>query len=441
MRSYAIVIRHSITVFSLVALGLTGFCGCSQSSPPQSGQQGTGGLTASGGASSASGGTTGSGGKPAGSGGGGAGGTMGSGGSVGTGGATGAGGTRATGGTTSAGGTLGSGGSAGTGGAVGTGGSSGSGGTVATGGAGDTWGSQGTGGARATGGSTARDGGPGSGGNTAGASGTGGSGTGGGGGSSDGGTTAAVPSAGCGKTPTLKNSPSSTTFTQNTLTISGTSRQYIIRWPDNYDNQHPYRLIIGLHGATGKGADIAGDYFGLWALSQGSTIFIAPSADGGLWSATTDTTFVSEILKTVEADLCIDTTRIVLEGFSQGAAMSWTLACSLPGVFRAAVGHSGGGVANPTKCDPIAYFGSLGLQENGGQTTQTDQFARWDGCTIETLPSAPTGGHLCSDYKGCSAGHPVRWCPYDGGHTPSPTDTGQRTSWMPSEVWPFVSQF
>ena len=184
-----------------------------------------------------------------------------------------------------------------------------------------------------------------------------------------------------------------------------------------------------------------GPYFGLWDLSKGTTIFVAPSADGGLWDATNDTAFVTEIIKAVEADLCIDTSRIMLEGFSQGAAMSWTLGCKLTGVFRAIVGHSGGGVANPSQCQPIAYFGSGGKQENVTQTTQSDQFARWDGCTIETFAPAPSGGHMCNDYKGCSAGHPVRWCPYDGPHTPSPTDSGKTMSWMPSEVWPFFSQF
>jgi poly(3-hydroxybutyrate) depolymerase len=254
-------------------------------------------------------------------------------------------------------------------------------------------------------------------------------------------------SAGCGRAPTLKNSPSNNSFTQNTLTISGKSRQFIIRWPDDYKNTSPYRLILGLHGATGKGADVAGSsssegpYFGLWDLSKGSTIFVAPSADGGLWDAANDTAFVKEILKTVEGDLCIDTSRVMLEGFSQGAAMSWTLGCNITGVFRAVVGHSGGGVANPSQCQPIPYFGSGGKQENVTQTTQSDQFARWDGCTIETFAAAPTGGHACNDYKGCSAGHPVRWCPYDGPHTPSPTDSGKTMSWMPSEVWPFFSQF
>ena len=44
-------------------------------------------------------------------------------------------------------------------------------------------------------------------------------------------------------------------------------------------------------------------------------------------------------------------------------------------------------------------------------------------------------------YTGCPAADPVRWCSYDGGHTASPTDSGQSSSWMPSEVWPFLSQF
>ncbi len=251
---------------------------------------------------------------------------------------------------------------------------------------------------------------------------------------------ATVPSPGCGKTPKLKNSPS-TTANQNTLTISGASREFLIRWPSNYDNTRAYRLVLDFHGATGKDTDIAPSYFGLFDLSNNSTIFIAPSAAGGLWNATTDSTFVDEILRTVEADLCIDMSRIELEGFSQGAAMVWTLACGRPGVFRAAVGHSGGGLANPTTCQPIPYLGSGGLGENVTQTTQSDKFARWDGCTVTTLPTAPSGSHVCTSYTGCPAADPVIWCSYDGGHTPSPTDSGQRTSWMPQQVWSFLSQF
>jgi len=246
-----------------------------------------------------------------------------------------------------------------------------------------------------------------------------------------------TPSAGCAQAPTLKNNG------YNSIMSGGKSRQYYLRWPSNYDRTHAYRLILGFHGAGGKGTDVAPGFFGLFELSNNTTIFIAPDASGGTWSAATDTTFVDDILKAVEADLCIDTTRVELEGFSQGAAMAWTLTCSRPKVFRAVVGHSGGGLTNPTACQPVPYLGSLGLSDIGGnsQKTQTDQFAKWNGCTIETLPTAPTGGHICTNYKGCPAGYPVRWCSYDGGHTPSPNDAGKSSSWMPSEVWPFLSQF
>lgn len=392
----------------------------------------TGAGCSGGGDAAATGGTTGSGGVSA------------TGGSPGTGGASSSGGAPGSGGVTATGGVVGSGGRAATGGVVGSGGSTASGGAVGSGGAGGTGHSGGSSGGGRTGSGGAGGGGAGTGGTSGGA---GQGGAPGGGGGAGGSAAGGMMSGGCGKAPSLKNSASNSNFMQNTLTISGKSRQFIIRWPDDYKNTTPYRLIIGLHGATGKGADVAGSsssegpYFGLWDLAKGSTIFVAPSADGGLWDATNDTAFVTEILKTVEGDLCIDTSSVMLEGFSQGAAMSWTLACKLTGVFRAVVGHSGGGVANPTQCQPVAYFGSGGKQENVTQTTQSDQFARWDGCTIETFAPAPSGGHMCNDYKGCSAGHPVRWCPYDGPHTPSPTDSGTSKSWMPSEVWPFFSQF
>ena len=398
------MIRSPSICSMVTALALAGSA-CSSTSSPSSG---SGGSHGTGGASQ--GGTTGSGGSV----------QPGTGGANGTGGRTGSGGA-GTGGQLGSGG-LGSGGSGVGGTTNGTGGSSAPGGT---------FGQPGTGGRSALGGTT-----PGTGGAAGGNSGRdGGPATGGAGGGpaidAGGGSGAAVPSAGCGKTSALKNNG------YNTLG----SRQYYLRLPATYDNNHPHRLILGLHGATGKGTDVAPGFWGLYALSNGSTIFIAPDASGGLWSAASDTTFVDDILKAVEADLCIDTSRVMLEGFSQGAAMSWTLACSRPNVFRAVVGHSGGGVANPTTCQPVAYMGSGGLQENVTQTTQTDQFAKWDACTVETFAKAPTGGHACYDYKACSVGHPVRWCPYDGPHTPSPTDSGKSTSWMPSEVWPFMSQF
>ena len=139
-----------------------------------------------------------------------------------------------------------------------------------------------------------------------------------------------------------QNSPSATTFTYNTIT-SGRHEPAVHPSLARQLRQEP--SVPADHRPPRRHRQRArrrADARVLRALrsSQGSTIFIAPDAAGGLWSATSDTTFVSDILKQVEADLCIDLTRVELEGFSQGAAMSSTLACSLPGTFRAAIGHS-----------------------------------------------------------------------------------------------------
>ncbi len=442
------------TLALLLALGVG--CSSTAGAPPGGGK---GGATAGSGGASPSGGSQGSGGSPSSGGALGSGGVAPSGGSVGSGGAVGRGGALGSGGVTGTGGSRASGGAAGSGGNSGSGGASSGGGVSATGGASGSGGNSGGGGTSVGGSALGGGGAISSGGNTArgGSSGTGGT-TAGSGGTVDGGASSggdaggSVKSAGCGNTPTLKNSPG-TTINYNKV---ASGRQYILRLPDNYDNNHPYRLILSYHWATGSASQVfncktesiscyttQSPFFGLLALANNTTIFIAPDGTGGLWSNTggADVTFTDDILKQVEADLCIDTSHVELEGFSMGGAMTITLLCQRPGVFSAGVAHSAGGQPMPTSCQPVPYFASLGSQEAGGQTSTADFFAKSNGCTAETLPKAPTGGHICSDYKGCSAGHPVHWCPFDGGHTPSPVDSGQSTTWMPKEVWTFLTQF
>jgi poly(3-hydroxybutyrate) depolymerase len=168
-------------------------------------------------------------------------------------------------------------------------------------------------------------------------------------------------------------------------------------------------------------------------------IFVTLGAMGGLWSATSDLAYADAVLKQVESELCIDTSKVVLEGFSQGGAMSWYLTGSHPGLFRAVIGHSGGGVQGIPALSSVAYLGSLGTGEGGGQNTQTDQFAKANGCTIDTLPRAETGKHVCTPYKGCKEGFPVTWCSYDGGHGFQDTDSGSNSSWVPGAVWEFLT--
>jgi poly(3-hydroxybutyrate) depolymerase len=250
-------------------------------------------------------------------------------------------------------------------------------------------------------------------------------------------------SAGCGKTTSMLKSASVGAVTPvNTVSVGGKNRDFLVRWPSDYKNDTPYRLHVGLHGYGGNLSENGKDNFGLWSLSKNSTIFVTLGAVSGSWDATADLAYADEVLKQVEGELCIDTSRVMLEGFSMGAAMAWIITCSRPGVFRAVVGHSGGGVSPvPSTCSPVAYLGSLGLSdvEGNSQATQTDRFAKADGCTIENLPTAPKGGHICTPYKGCPTEFPVVWCSYDGGHGFQPTDSGKSATWMPAEVWSFLS--
>jgi poly(3-hydroxybutyrate) depolymerase len=316
-------------------------------------------------------------------------------------------------------------------------------------------------GAAGSGGSTAGQAGAGQGG-TAGIGGaSGGSGGAGGGSGGAGGDT--KPSAGCGQTPKLKNSPT-TAINYNTISSGGKNRQYILRYPTNYDNKHPYRLIVAYHWNTGSAAQVfdctkessscattQSPFYGLWDLSKDSTIFVAPDGLNAGWgnSGGEDVRFTDDMLKELEADLCIDESRIFANGFSFGGGMSKAIGCARANVFRGILVYSGGDFLSG--CDggtmPIAYYGSHGLGDSVLNLDQgkaiRDRFVKNNGCTAMNPPQPANGSgmHVCTSYTGCSSGHPARWCPFDGDHNPTPKDRGQSKSWNPEEAWTFLTQF
>jgi poly(3-hydroxybutyrate) depolymerase len=349
--------------------------------------------------------------------------------------AAGSGGVAATGGTGAAGsGGLGTGGSSPTGGASGAAGTGGSAGAAGAAGAAGSSGAA-SGGAAGAGGAAGSSG---AGGGAAGSAGAGGG-------------NGAVKSAGCGKTRTLMNG-------RRTIQSNG-NREFILRVPDNYDNNRPYRLIFAYHWRSGNANQVANGgmggstedpYYGLWDLAENSTIFIAPEGLNAGWSNTNgqDVAFTDAMLEQVQNDLCIDTTRIFANGFSFGGGMSFALACARANVFRGVALYAG---AQLSGCSggtmPIAYFHAHGIRDSVLNISQgrplRDRFVMNNGCTPQSPPepSNGSGTHICTSYAGCSEGHPVRWCAFDGDHNPTEKDRGQSKSWIPGEVWEFFSQF
>ncbi|MGA3058532.1 MAG: malectin domain-containing carbohydrate-binding protein [Candidatus Limnocylindrales bacterium] len=262
------------------------------------------------------------------------------------------------------------------------------------------------------------------------------------------------PSAGCGKTtPALAN---------GSITVeSNGKRAYILRAPDNYDSDHPYRLVLAYHWMGGTAQQVAdgtgateAPFYGLWNLANNSTIFVAPvglgSGTNTGWPNTNgqDVAFTDAMLAQLEAGLCIDTGRIFATGFSYGAGMSYELACDRPNVFRGVALYSGAylsGCSGGTT--PIAFYASHGLSDSvldisRGRSLR-DHFVQVNGVTPQSPPEPAVGSgtHICTTYKGGSAQYPVEWCAFDGDHNPNPHDSGQSTSWNPPQVWAFISQF
>ena len=303
-------------------------------------------------------------------------------------------------------------------------------------------------------------------------------------GAATGGSSGTGRSTGCGKTSSVTFGQVPGETDQNKGTGAGGyvkigNRGFAMRLPDNYDSSHSYPVFFGFHwnGGSAKEVDTGGTngylmaHFGLQKLSKNGAIFVAPDGLNAGWanSGGQDLKLVDDMLALIEDNYCVDTTHIFTNGFSYGGGMSYEIACARAKVFRGAAIYEG---AQLSGCDggndPIALWQMVGLEDNtcpmSLATPIRDRFVKNNGCTAQSPPQpakAPpyssTGGHICTDYAGCSSGHPLRWCVHQSGHgnaivdgtgdlynsCASPPKTCSSTcpcSWVPDDVWAFFQK-
>ncbi|KAK4165592.1 alpha/beta-hydrolase [Cladorrhinum sp. PSN259] len=264
---------------------------------------------------------------------------------------------------------------------------------------------------------------------------------------------AAAPSSGCGK------GGASGTMTRTT-TVNGKQRMYIMNVPANYNSSQPHRLIFMFHGLGDSASAVANGqrgfypFMGLPPLANADNvgaIAVAPQGLDSAWANTggQDIAFVDRMINEVEDSFCIDQNLRFSTGFSYGAAMTYSIACSRAKQFRAVAVDSG---AQLSGCDgggkdPIAYYGQHGSSDSvipvntGKQLLNT--FVAANGCTRQSPADArPGSGSLIrTQFQGCKAGYPVTWLTFDGGHTSTPTLGGASRSFTPDETWTFFKQF
>jgi polyhydroxybutyrate depolymerase len=241
---------------------------------------------------------------------------------------------------------------------------------------------------------------------------------------------APVPSPGCSSTAAAANG-------RVTIDVAGDPRDYILALPEDYDATRPYPLVFTWHPGGGSAQGTANNFYGIRQLAADSAIFVSPEGIDEGWANTDgrDLAFFDAMLDRFEAELCVDESRIFSTGFSYGGMMSFALGCGRADVVRAIAPMSGALFSGCLDGDaPIAMLGFHGTNDTVVDITAgvraRDEILERNGCGPEDEAVEANG---CLAFEGCSEGHSVSWCEFDGGHTPAP-QSGQR-------IWDFFSQF
>ncbi len=241
-----------------------------------------------------------------------------------------------------------------------------------------------------------------------------------------------VASAGCGK------APGATGLAQATITVLGAARHYQLFVPSAYDASRPTRLVFVFHGLGGDGDQIRA-YFGFETEANGQALFVYPdglaqAAQGGRtgW-AESDLAFFDALLAEISSRYCVDAKRVFAAGHSFGGYMSNLVGCERGDVVSAIAPVSGGLVAGGACKGAVAAWVAHG--DRDATVPQSEGIAarnHWvtaNGCASTTKATDPSP---CVAYDGCTAGHPVTWCSFSGGHFPLPSFTQQA-------IWNFFS--
>jgi polyhydroxybutyrate depolymerase len=152
----------------------------------------------------------------------------------------------------------------------------------------------------------------------------------------DGAAAEPVPSAGCGN----QELPLETTSI-GTFESEGVERSYLLGVPSSDDGETPMPLVLDMHGAT-QTATMHDNQTRMTQKGQDEGfVTVSPQGIGalnGLWVERDgiDTAFIGELLDSLEARLCLDTSRFYLTGFSCGAMMTALLSCIDADRFAAA---------------------------------------------------------------------------------------------------------
>ena len=225
------------------------------------------------------------------------------------------------------------------------------------------------------------------------------------------------------------------------IVSGGIDRQYDLLVPSSYTGK-AMPLVFNFHGFTAD-PETQDWLSGMSRLAEESGFILAtPKGSGneGLlgWNGgeccgqassedVDDVAFTSDMIDQISAEYCVDPSRIYATGMSNGAFMSYRLACELAGRI-AAIGPVAGVTAvapcRPSRPVPVISFnGTADLivwYDGGIYESVPRTMARWsmsNGCSRETVTVYKKGNVRCEAHRECKEGATVELCTiYGGGH-------------------------
>ena len=245
--------------------------------------------------------------------------------------------------------------------------------------------------------------------------------------------------AGCSQCPLWPNLPSGFVNGKSIhhINAGGRDRSYQLYKPVGAPASAP--LVVVLHGYSGSARQVERDY-GWDALADSGKFIVAyPDGLGRAWNVDGETCcgrsgregiddvgFISAAVADVGKNVGIDPARVYAAGMSNGAIMSYTLACNTQ-IF-AAIGPVAGTQLNPcrkprptsvlhihgTADRLVPYNGGQGFSViNGPPVAQVNAF--WRNVDRCGAPTGTTGGAVTTSTAACADGRGVVLVTVDGG--------------------------
>jgi polyhydroxybutyrate depolymerase len=220
----------------------------------------------------------------------------------------------------------------------------------------------------------------------------------------------------------------------------GKARTFKVHVPAGYAGTAAVPLVIVSHGLTQNATQSIRGTDMVPAADAGGFIAVFPNGVDASWNAGAccsdnvedDVGFIRAIIDHLGAELglCVDRTRVYATGFSNGAMLSYRLACEASDLFAAIVSVAGSLAVSAESCAssqirPVPLLAIHGVADSivsyEQSMTSVDAYAALSGCGTTSHPATqPVPTHAdttCVTRDACPAATEVTTCSIDdGGH-------------------------